>query len=257
MRSKDFESGRSILADYISGGDLFTHLDRRRQFKEEEVRIYIAEIVIGIEKLHQLGIIYRDLKLENVLLDAEGHIVLTDFGLAKQLTKESNGRSYTFCGTIEYMAPEMISRNGHTFSVDWWTVGVLCFEMSAGSSMFVWDLERDTAEVISGRILTDSPTMPNNIPREAGDLIKKLIEKDPAQRLGTHGSDEIKSHPFFKNINWTQLANKEIPAPFKPCVNHAADTSNFSNEYTQMDINDSNLEVLEPPSNHEKLFRGK
>lgn len=238
---------------------MFTHLNRRQHFKEDEVRFYIAEIVLGIEKLHQLGIMYRDLKLENVLLDAEGHLVLTDFGLAKQLTKESNGRSYTFCGTIEYMAPEMISRNGHTFSVDWWTVGVLCFEMLTGSSMFVWDLERDTDDVISDRILTDSPIMPmpNKIPREAGDLIEKLIEKDPTQRLGRHGADEIKSHLFFENINWTLLAKKEISAPFKPCVSHEADTSNFSDEFTQIDVNDPNLEVLEPPPNHEKLFRGK
>lgn len=175
-----------IFVDYVSGGELFTHLYKRDHFNEDEVRIFIAEIVIAIEQLHKLGIIYRDIKLENILLDADGHIVVTDFGLSKELTKESNGRSYSFCGTMEYMAPEVVrgGKTGHDVSVDWWSVGVLCYELLTGASPFTIDGDPNKQNEISKRILRADPPMPDMIREDARDLIKRLLNKDPSKRLG-------------------------------------------------------------------------
>lgn len=165
---------------------MFTHLFKREHFNEDEVRIYIAEIVLAIETLHKLRIIYRDIKLENILIDADGHIVITDFGLSKELTDESNGRSYSFCGTIEYMAPEVVrgSKSGHDISVDWWSVGVLCYELLTGASPFTVDGDKNSQSEISKRILKSTPPMLNTIQPKANDFITKLLNKDPAQRLG-------------------------------------------------------------------------
>lgn len=176
----------SLYTDYVSGGELFTHLYKREHFNEDEVRIYIAEIVLAIQQLHRLGIIYRDIKLENILLDSDGHIVITDFGLSKELTKESNGRSYSFCGTIEYMAPEVVrgDKAGHNISVDWWSVGVLCYELLTGASPFTLDSDVNNQSEISRRILRTTPPMPDIIQPVANDFITRLLNKDPAERLG-------------------------------------------------------------------------
>lgn len=246
------------IADYVSGGELFTHLFKREHFNEDEVRIYIAEIVLAIETLHKLGIIYRDIKLENILLDADGHIVITDFGLSKELTESSNGRSYSFCGTIEYMAPEVVrgSKSGHDISVDWWSVGVLCYELLTGASPFTVDGDQNSQSEISKRILKSTPPMLSSIQPRANDFITKLLNKDPSQRLGSGptAAEEIKSHPFFHGIDWARLADKGIPAPFKPKIKHELDTNNFSEEFTKMSATDP---AVNAPPNHERLFRGK
>lgn len=201
-----------LLTDYVSGGELFTHLYKREHFSEDEVRIYIAEIVLAIEQLHKLNIIYRDIKLENILLDADGYIVITDFGLSKELTEESNGRSYSFCGTIEYMAPgkcctlhiahihhyvailntmvfifaEVVrgGKAGHDIAVDWWSVGVLCYELLTGASPFTVDSDSNSQNEISKRILKTSPPMPPTIQTHANNFITQLLNKNPAERLG-------------------------------------------------------------------------
>lgn len=141
-----------LILDYVNGGEMFTHLYQRQHFKEAEVRVYGGEIVLALEHLHKLGIIYRDLKLENVLLDSEGHIVLTDFGLSKEFLTEEKERTFSFCGTIEYMAPEIIrSKSGHGKAVDWWSLGILLFELLTGASPFTLEGERNTqAEVSRG-----------------------------------------------------------------------------------------------------------
>lgn len=188
-----------LFTDYVSGGELFTHLYKREHFEEEEVRIYIAEIVLAIETLHKLRIIYRDIKLENILLDSDGHIVITDFGLSKELTEESNGRSYSFCGTIEYMAPEVVrgGKTGHDINVDWWSVGVLCYELLTGASPFTLDSEQNLQNEISKRILKASPVMPQIIRPKANDFILKLLNKDPAERLGMLNFAYILRWPKF------------------------------------------------------------
>ncbi|XP_077817227.1 ribosomal protein S6 kinase alpha-4 isoform X3 [Macaca mulatta] len=194
-----------LILDYVSGGEMFTHLYQRQYFKEAEVRVYGGEIVLALEHLHKLGIIYRDLKLENVLLDSEGHIVLTDFGLSKEFLTEEKERTFSFCGTIEYMAPEIIrSKAGHGKAVDWWSLGILLFELLTGASPFTLEGERNTQAEVSRRILKCSPPFPPRIGPVAQDLLQRLLCKDPKKRLGAgpQGAQEVRNHPFFQGYSF-------------------------------------------------------
>ncbi|CAL7938824.1 unnamed protein product [Xylocopa violacea] len=253
-----------LILDYVSGGELFTHLYQREHFTEDEVRIYIGEVILALEHLHKLGIIYRDIKLENILLDREGHIVLTDFGLSKEFLpheRDSNARAYSFCGTIEYMAPEVVRGGsaGHDIAVDWWSVGVLTYELLTGASPFTVEGEKNTQQDISRRILKTDPPIPSHLSPTVRDFILRLLVKDPRQRLGGGPRDakELKEHPFFKKapspFNWEALERREIPPPFVPRITHELDTSNFSDEFTKMIAADSPAVV---PPNYDKIFRG-
>ncbi|XP_021082041.1 ribosomal protein S6 kinase alpha-4 isoform X3 [Mesocricetus auratus] len=224
--------------DYVSGGEMFTHLYQRQYFKEAEVRVYGGEIVLALEHLHKLGIIYRDLKLENVLLDSEGHIVLTDFGLSKEFLTEEKERTFSFCGTIEYMAPEIIrSKAGHGKAVDWWSLGILLFELLTGASPFTLEGERNTQAEVSRRILKCSPPFPLRIGPVAQDLLQRLLCKDPKKRLGAgpQGAQEVKNHPFFQGLDWAALAARKIPAPFQPQIRSELDVGNFAEEFTRLE----------------------
>ncbi|XP_012289239.1 ribosomal protein S6 kinase alpha-5 isoform X2 [Orussus abietinus] len=253
-----------LILDYVSGGELFTHLYQREHFTEDEVRIYIGEIILALEHLHKLGIIYRDIKLENILLDREGHIVLTDFGLSKEFLpheRDSNARAYSFCGTIEYMAPEVVRGGsaGHDIAVDWWSVGVLTYELLTGASPFTVEGERNTQQEISKRILKTEPPIPSHLNPAVRNFITRLLVKDPRQRLGGGPRDakELKEHPFFKKapppFSWEALEKRQIPPPFVPRITHELDTSNFSDEFTKMVAADSPAVV---PPNYDKIFRG-
>ncbi|KAJ6643384.1 Ribosomal protein S6 kinase alpha-5 [Pseudolycoriella hygida] len=249
------DSNLHIILDYVSGGELFTHLYQRENFKENEVRIFIAELILALEQLHKLNIIYRDVKLENILIDSDGHVVLTDFGLSKELS--GIARTHSFCGTIEYMAPEVVRNGdvGHDFAVDWWSVGVLTYELLTGSSPFTFEGNQNSQQEITNRILHSQPPVPKGVGRDIQDFIAKLLVKDPKKRLGGNSpnADQIKSHRFFQNLDWKKLAKKGIPAPLKPKLKDAYDTSNFSTEFT------SQPAVVSPspaPTNHERLFRG-
>ncbi|XP_050680327.1 ribosomal protein S6 kinase alpha-5-like isoform X2 [Leptidea sinapis] len=245
-----------LILDYVAGGELFTHLYQREHFNENEVRIYIAEIILALEQLHKLGIIYRDIKLENILLDAEGHIVLTDFGLSKEFCG-GESRAYSFCGTIEYMAPEVVrsGSQGHDIAVDWWSVGVLTYELLTGASPFTVEGEKNTQQEITKRIVRCSYPVPNDVSPEVQDFIKKLLVKDPRRRLGGGEGDaeELKRHPFFQNLDWESVARRDQPAPFVPQLSHAADTCNFADEFTRMPPTDSPALA---PKHHDKLFLG-
>ncbi|XP_041986042.1 ribosomal protein S6 kinase alpha-4-like isoform X2 [Aricia agestis] len=245
-----------LILDYVAGGELFTHLYQREHFQESEVRIYIAEIILALEQLHRLGIIYRDIKLENILLDAEGHIVLTDFGLSKEFCGGEN-RAYSFCGTIEYMAPEVVrsGSQGHDIAVDWWSVGVLTYELLTGASPFTVEGEKNTQQEITKRIVRCSYPVPNDVSPEVQDFIKRLLVKDPRRRLGGGEGDaeELKRHPFFQNLDWKAVERREVPAPFVPPLSHAADTCNFADEFTKMPPTDSPAHA---PKHHDKLFLG-
>lgn len=245
-----------LILDYVAGGELFTHLYQREHFNETEVRIYIAEIILALEQLHKLGIIYRDIKLENILLDAEGHIVLTDFGLSKEFCGGEN-RAYSFCGTIEYMAPEVVrsGSQGHDIAVDWWSVGVLTYELLTGASPFTVEGEKNTQQEITKRIVRCSYPVPTDVSPEVQDFIRKLLVKDPRRRLGGGEDDagELKRHPFFQNLDWEAVARREVPAPFVPQLSHAADTCNFADEFTRMPPTDSPAQA---PKHHDKLFLG-
>nr|CAB3265767.1 ribosomal protein S6 kinase alpha-5 [Phallusia mammillata] len=226
-----------LILDYVNGGELFTHLNIREKFTEKEVCLFSAEILLALEHLHNLGIIYRDIKLENILLDSDGHIVLTDFGLSKEFLNDDD-RAYSFCGTIEYMAPEVIKSNGagHDRGVDFWSLGVLMYELLTGASPFTVEGEKNTQTEVSKRILYKQAPVPHNISQTALDIIFKLLDKNPKKRLGCgyDGIDEIKNHRFFKDLDWKQVARKSVSAPFKPAISSDMDTSNFAEEFTLM-----------------------
>ncbi|XP_042705677.1 ribosomal protein S6 kinase alpha-4 isoform X2 [Chrysemys picta bellii] len=253
-----FQTGSKLhlILDYVSGGELFTHLYQRDHFKEDEVRIYAGEIVLALEHLHKLGIIYRDVKLENILLDSEGHVVLTDFGLSKEFLTEEKDRTFSFCGTIEYMAPEIIrSKSGHGKSVDWWSLGILIFELLTGASPFTLEGEKNTQAEVSRRILKCQPPFPTVIGPVARDLLQKLLCKDPKKRLGSgpNGAQDIKEHPFFKGLDWVELAARRVKAPFKPIVRSELDVRNFAEEFTRLEP------VYSPagtPPNLDRVFQG-
>ncbi|XP_036140576.1 ribosomal protein S6 kinase alpha-5 isoform X1 [Monomorium pharaonis] len=237
-----------LILEYVAGGEMFTHLYQHDCFTEDAVRFYIGEIILALERLHDLGVIYRDIKLENILLDKEGHLVLTDFGLSKEfLPHERNGnaRTYSFCGTIEYMAPEVVKAgpNGHDIAVDWWSVGVLTFELLTGASPFTVEGEKNNQQEISRRILkNDPPPMPSHLSVNVSDFITRLLVKDPRQRLGGGPRDakELKEHPFFMDaapaFTWEGLEKKQIKPPLVPKITHELDTTNFSDEFTKMNV---------------------
>ncbi|XP_030854268.1 ribosomal protein S6 kinase alpha-5 [Strongylocentrotus purpuratus] len=250
------DSKLNLILDYVNGGELFTHLYQREHFRESEVRIYIAEIIIALDCLHQLGIIYRDIKLENILLDKDGHVVLTDFGLSKEFLTNTEDRAYSFCGTIEYMAPEVVrgGSDGHNKAVDWWSLGVLTYELLTGASPFTVEGERNSQSQISQRILTSHPPMPNTFSKEVKDFINKLLVKDPTKRLGCNGVKDIKSHSFFKGLNWDDVAAKRVSPPFRPHINGELDTSNFAEEFTSLVPADSPADI--PKTADARVFRG-
>ncbi|CAM1309640.1 RPS6KA5 (predicted) [Pycnogonum litorale] len=247
-----------LILDYVNGGEMFTHLLNRDKFKEDEVKLYIAEIVLAIEQLHKLGIIYRDIKLENILLDSEGHIILTDFGLSKEfLPHEENQRAFSTCGTIDYMAPEVVSgsSSGHSMAVDWWSIGVLTYELLTGTSPFTIENESNHQSNISKRILEANPPVPKSLSPDVRDFIFQCLIKDPKNRLGGRGTDaaEIKQHIFFRDIDWSAVLKKAITPPFKPKIKSELDVSNFSEEFTKMTPRDS---PAVPPPTADRIFKG-
>ncbi|XP_044853929.1 ribosomal protein S6 kinase alpha-1 isoform X3 [Mauremys mutica] len=196
-----------LILDFLRGGDLFTRLSKEVMFTEEDVKFYLAELALGLDHLHSLGILYRDLKPENILLDEEGHIKLTDFGLSKEAVDHEK-KAYSFCGTVEYMAPEVVNRQGHTHSADWWSYGVLMFEMLTGSLPFQGKDRKETMTFI----LKAKLGMPQFLSSEAQSLLRALFKRNPANRLGsgTDGAEEIKRHPFYSTIDWNQLHGKSL-----------------------------------------------
>ncbi|KAM9382397.1 ribosomal protein S6 kinase alpha-2 isoform 2-T2 [Phaethornis superciliosus] len=240
-----------LILDFLRGGDLFTRLSKEVMFTEEDVKFYLAELALALDHLHGLGIIYRDLKPENILLDEEGHIKITDFGLSKEAI-DHDKRAYSFCGTIEYMAPEVVNRRGHTQSADWWSFGVLMFEMLTGSLPFQGKDRKETMALI----LKAKLGMPQFLSGEAQSLLRALFKRNPSNRLGAgfDGVEEIKRHPFFLTIDWNKLYRKEIKPPFKPAVGRPEDTFHFDPEFTSRTPTDS--PGVPPSANAHHLFRG-
>lgn len=200
------------MLDFVNGGELFFHLRNDKKFPESRVRFYAAEIILGLEYLHNAGVLYRDLKLENLLLTSEGHIVLTDFGLSKQGLLGSDAQTQTFCGTPEYMAPEMIAGRGYGKSVDWWSFGSLVYEMLTGLPPFY----SQDVQLMYRRIVEDRLVFPPYVSETARGLISLLLEKDPARRICD--PELIKRHPFFDEINWNNLYRRRVKPPYVPDV---------------------------------------
>ncbi|TFK47364.1 AGC/Akt protein kinase [Heliocybe sulcata] len=227
-----------LVMSFVNGGELFYHLQREGKFDEDRSRFYAAELLCALEHLHGFNVVYRDLKPENILLDYTGHIALCDFGLCK-LNMSETEKTNTFCGTPEYIAPELLLNQGYTKTVDWWTLGVLLFEMMSGLPPF-YD---ENVNVMYERILNDPLQFPPDISREAMSIITGLLQRDPAKRLGANGAEEIKRHPFFSRyIDWQKLLAKKIQPPFKPSVESVLDVANFDTEFTNEAPQDSVVE---------------
>ncbi|KAJ6108545.1 AGC-kinase C-terminal [Penicillium sp. IBT 18751x] len=225
-----------LVLAFVNGGELFHHLQREQRFDINRARFYTAELLCALECLHGFKVIYRDLKPENILLDYTGHIALCDFGLCK-LDMKDEDRTNTFCGTPEYLAPELLLGNGYTKSVDWWTLGVLLYEMLTGLPPFY---DENTNEMYR-KILQEPLTFPSSdiVPPAARDLLTRLLDRDPQRRLGANGAAEIKSHHFFANIDWRKLLQRKYEPSFRPNVLDARDTDNFDREFTSEAPQDS------------------
>ncbi|CAJ0946415.1 unnamed protein product, partial [Mesorhabditis belari] len=240
-----------LILDFLRGGDLFTRLSKEIMFTEEDVKFYLAELVLALEHLHSLGIVYRDLKPENILLDADGHLKVTDFGLSKE-SVDGDQKTYSFCGTIEYMAPEVITRRGHSTAADFWSLGVLMYEMLTGRLPFTGVDRKDTMQ----QILKAKLTMPHFLSPDAQSLLRSLFKRNAVNRLGA-GPDaaaELKQHTFFSSIDWAKLYKKEINPPFKPAVTTNDITLYFDPEFTKKTPRDS--PALPPSAAAHELFRG-
>ncbi|KAF9935044.1 Serine/threonine kinase [Linnemannia zychae] len=229
-----------FVMDYVSGGDLMLHI-QREQFSERQAKFYACQVLLALEYFHKNNIIYRDLKLDNILLALDGHIKIADYGLCKE-DMYYGSTTNTFCGTPEFMAPEILSEQKYGRAVDWWAFGVLIYEMLLGQSPFKGDDEDEIFEAI----LEDEILYPINMSRDSVSILQKLLTRDPEKRLGSGKTDaeEIKRHPFFKGVNWQDILDKKVPPPFFPKVRGPTDTSNFDSEFTR------EIPVLTPVHSH-------
>jgi len=204
-----------LVLAFVNGGELFHHLQREQRFDINRARFYAAELLCALECLHGFNVIYRDLKPENILLDYSGHIALCDFGLCK-LDMKDEDRTNTFCGTPEYLAPELLTGGGYTKTVDWWTLGVLLYEMLTGLPPFYDENTNDMYR----KILQEPLHFPGPeiVPPAARDLLAKLLDRNADKRLGANGAAEIKAHYFFHSIDWRKLLDRKYEPSFKPNV---------------------------------------
>ncbi|KRY15316.1 cAMP-dependent protein kinase catalytic subunit, partial [Trichinella patagoniensis] len=220
-----------MLLDYVPGGELLSHIRFRKQFSNDVARFYAAEIVVALEYLHERGIVYRDLKPENVLIDRHGHIKLTDFGFAKLLTD----RTWTMCGTPEYLAPEIVTGKGYNQAVDWWSLGILIYEMLSGKTPF----EAPTAIELYQNIVYGDFKFTRQFERGARDIIRKFLRVEKSKRLGNtkEGILAVKNHRWFVSVNWDLVAHRRLQPPINPKVSHDGDAGNY-HEYEEIDLNE-------------------
>ena len=244
-----------IITDFMQGGELFFHLHKEKRFKDEKAKFYIIEIILAIEYLHKNKMLYRDLKPENVLIDINGHIKLTDFGLSKIIQKPKE-KAYTICGTPQYLAPEVLSDKGYDCTVDWWSLGCVLYELLVGRSPF---------RILLGDSLNEDfykkkILIPDYVSDEAQDLITKLLIINPLKRLGygEDGANKIKQHPYFKGINWDDAWNLKLKPPFIPNLSNETDLKYFDNMITDEKLNsDSDISGISTlNSNSHKDFKG-
>uniref|UniRef100_A0A3B4BSU7 protein kinase C n=2 Tax=Pygocentrus nattereri TaxID=42514 RepID=A0A3B4BSU7_PYGNA len=226
-----------FVMEYAAGGDLMMHI-HADVFSEPRAVFYAACVVLGLQFLHEHKIVYRDLKLDNLLLDTEGYVKIADFGLCKE-GMGFRDRTSTFCGTPEFLAPEVLTETSYTRAVDWWGLGVLIFEMLVGESPFPGDDE----EEVFDSIVNDEVRYPRFLSTEAISIMRRLLRRNPERRLGAgeRDAEEVKKHPFFRNVDWGALLAKKIQPPFVPTIKGREDVSNFDDEFT------SEAPILTPP----------
>uniref|UniRef100_A0A8C2Q2J9 protein kinase C n=1 Tax=Cyprinus carpio TaxID=7962 RepID=A0A8C2Q2J9_CYPCA len=226
-----------FVMEYAAGGDLMMHI-HADVFSEVRSVFYAACVVLGLQFLHDHKIVYRDLKLDNLLLDTEGYVKIADFGLCKE-GMGFKDRTSTFCGTPEFLAPEVLTETSYTRAVDWWGLGVLIFEMLVGESPFPGDDE----EEVFDSIVNDEVRYPRFLSTEAISIMRRLLRRNPERRLGAgeRDAEEVKKHPFFRDMDWAALLAKKIRPPFMPTIKGREDVSNFDDEFT------SEAPILTPP----------
>uniref|UniRef100_A0AAX7V1F7 Protein kinase C n=1 Tax=Astatotilapia calliptera TaxID=8154 RepID=A0AAX7V1F7_ASTCA len=243
-----------FVMEFVNGGDLMFHIQKSRKFEEGRARFYTAEITSALMFLHSKGIIYRDLKLDNVLLDKDGHCKLADFGMCKEGIFEGVATG-TFCGTPDYIAPEILQEMLYGPSVDWWALGVLLYEMLSGHAPFEAENEDDLFE----SILNEEIVYASWLSTEAVNILKALLTKNPARRLGcvpTEGGEEaVTSHAFFTGIDWEKLNRREIEPPFKPRIKTPEDVNNFDPDFTQEEPTLTPIDDPMIPSINQEEFR--
>lgn len=232
-----------FVMEYAAGGDLMMHI-HADVFTEPRTVFYTACVVLGLQYLHENKIIYRDLKLDNLLLDTEGYVKIADFGLCKEGMGYGD-RTGTFCGTPEFLAPEVLTETSYTRAVDWWGLGVLIFEMLVGESPFPGDDE----EEVFDSIVNDEVRYPRFLSLEAIAIMRRLLRKSPDRRLGAteRDAEDVKKQAFFRNVNWEDLLKRKIPPPFVPTIGGLEDVSNFDEEFT------SEKPKLTPPKEAREL----
>jgi len=241
-----------FIMDYVNGGELFFHLQKDQKFTPDRTKFYAAEICLGIEYLHNSGVIYRDLKPENILLDSDGHIRLTDFGISKEGLLAADDRTATFCGTPEYLAPEVLEGKGYTKAVDWWSFGTLLFEMLTGlPPYYSQDVQQMYYKIMHAKL-----DIPPNCDKDTEDLLLKLLERDPNKRITE--PKLIKGHPYFKSVDWEKVLDKEVEPPFKPNVKGLEDVSMVDPEFTREkpSVDDANDIQGQIPDDLQHQFEG-
>ena len=219
-----------FITEFMQGGELFFHLRRNPQYKEKSVKFYMSEILLAIDYMHKNNFIYRDLKPENILIDKYGHIKLTDFGLSKLLDEEEQ-KTYTLCGTAEYLAPEIIFEKGYDKTCDWFSFGVVMFEMLCGFHPFKQKKGKFNPQIYKMKI-----QIPENISKCAKDLIEKLLNSNPRERIGYNGSEEIMNHEFFKDIDFDKVIIKQYKPPFIPKLDSEGDLRYFDKGFTEENV---------------------
>lgn len=248
-----FQAGNKVylIMEYLAGGELFMQLQKERMLMEDTAIFYLSQVLLALEHLHELGIIYRDLKPENIMLDREGHVKLTDFGCVKE--SASDEVNYTFCGTVEYMAPEILNRSGHGKEVDWWSFGILVHDMLTGAPPFTGG----NRKIITERVLKSKLQLKKYLTPNAKDLLKKLLNKQAENRLGAGEKDSraIKEHKFFSGVKWEDVLARTNKPPFQPLLKSEDDFSNFDDEFTSKPAIDSPAGPI-PSQSVEDVFLG-
>jgi serine/threonine protein kinase len=232
-----------IITEFMQGGEMFFHLHKEKKFSDEKTKFYVVEMILAIEFLHKNKMLYRDLKPENIMIDANGHIKLTDFGLSK-MVKKTKEKAFTICGTPQYLAPEILSDDGYDNSVDWWSLGCVMYEMLVGAAPF----KIPKGSYLSADLYKKKVNIPEYVTPEAKDLIKQLLVPNPKRRLGygVDGAKKIKEHKYFEDIDWDDAWNQKLTPPFIPQLNGETDLRYFDKMFTNEQIEGS--KVSEAPS---------